>query len=79
MLLALIKLKGVNMPNDTIMKVEIEDYILYDRINDLAVQYATSTDCLMNLAIKRLINDMEFYKDLRAGAASVILRQDVQK
>ena len=70
---------GVYMPNDTIMKVEIEDYILYDMINDLAVQYAASSDYLMNLAIKRLINDMEFFKDLRTGTATVILRQDVQK
>ena len=67
------------MYNDKIIKVEIEDYILYDRINEFAIEYATTTDYLINLAIKRLFNDVEFFRELRKGKATIVLHQDGQK
>ena len=38
------------MPDDRIIKVELEDYILYDKLNTLAIEYATSVDRLVNAA-----------------------------
>jgi len=46
--------------------------LLYDRLHTLAVEYsatttAETTDLLVNLAVKRLLDDVEFVRNLRAG------------
>ena len=64
------------MLNDKIIKVEITDYFLHDKLHALAVQYATTTDHLINAAIKRLIDDIEFVRELRTPNANITLRQD---
>lgn len=41
--------------------------MLYDRLHTLAVEYSVSKELLINLAVKRLLDDVEFLRDLRAG------------
>lgn len=53
------------MLNDKIIKVELEDYILYDKLNTLAIEYTTTVDYLTNISIRRLIDDVEFFRKLR--------------
>jgi len=68
------------MFNDKTLKIELIDYHLYDGINNLAIEYAVSVDFLVNVAIKRLLDDVELMWKLRAGDKSVlpIHRQDGQ-
>ena len=66
------------MPNDRIIKVELEDYILYDKLNTVAIEYATSVDFLVNAAAKRLVNDIAFVQELRKGRLTSAPRQDGQ-
>ena len=45
----------------------INDALLYDRLHTLATEYSVSTDLLVNIAIRRLIDDVELIRKLRAG------------
>ena len=38
-----------------------------DRLYTLAAEYSVSTDLLVNLAVKRLIDDVDFLRNLRTG------------
>ena len=38
-----------------------------DRMYTLAAEYSVSTDLLINLAAKRLIDDIDLFRNLRAG------------
>ena len=40
---------------------------IFNMLHILAVEYSVSTDLLINVAIKRLIDDIDFIRDLRAG------------
>jgi hypothetical protein len=40
---------------------------LSDKLYTLAAEYAVPPDLLVNLAVKRLIDDVEFLRSLRAG------------
>jgi hypothetical protein len=40
---------------------------LSDKLYTLATEYAVSTDLLINMAVKRLIDDVEFLRSLRTG------------
>jgi len=40
---------------------------LSDRIYTFSAEYSVSADFLVNTAIKRLIDDIDFVRDLRAG------------
>ena len=55
------------MSNDKIIKVQIEDYMLHDKLHDTAKELSTDVDTLMNIAIRRLIDDVEFVNALRMG------------
>jgi hypothetical protein len=55
------------MRTDRTINVEIEDYLLYDALHDLAIEYATSIDHLVNTAIRRMVSDIEFARELRTG------------
>lgn len=48
-------------------KVEITDLMLYDRLYILSAEYSVSVDLLVNVAVKRLIEEIDFVRDLRAG------------
>ena len=45
----------------------VTDTMLSDRLHTLAMEYSTSTEFLINLAVRRLIDDIDFMRDLRAG------------
>ena len=49
------------------MTIAISDALLYDKLHTLAAEYSVSTDLLVNIAIKRLIDDVELIRKLRAG------------
>ncbi len=49
------------------MIVQLCNPLLYDRLQTLSVEYSVSTDKLINLAIKRLLNDVELIRNLRTG------------
>ena len=66
------------MLNDRIIKIEISDYFLYDKLNVLAVQYSTTVDRLSEIAIMRLVDDIEFVRQLRNDSSQIIPRQDGQ-
>lgn len=48
-------------------KVELTDCMLYDRLHTLSVEYSVSVERLVNVAVKRLIEDVDFVRELRAG------------
>ncbi len=48
-------------------KVELTDHMLYDRLHTLSVEYSISVEWLVNAAVKRLIEEVDFVRDLRAG------------
>lgn len=41
--------------------------MLYDRLRTLSVEYSLSAELLVNVAVKRLLDDVEFVRGLRAG------------
>lgn len=50
-------------------KVEITDLMLYDRLHILSAEYSVSVEFLVNAAVKRLIEDIDFARNLRGGKA----------
>jgi hypothetical protein len=54
-----------------VLKIEITNPLLYDKLHTLACEYAESVDLLVNLAVKRLIDDVELVRNLRVGKISV--------
>ena len=44
--------------------------LLYDRLHELAAEYSLPVEELANLAVKRLIRDVEFVRGLRCGSVS---------
>ena len=66
------------MPDDKIIKIELKDYMLYDQLHILAAEYSVAPDFLLNIAIKRLLDDVEFVRELRKGKAIPAHRQDGQ-
>lgn len=47
--------------------VQLTDPLLYDRLHTLAVEYSVSVEILVNVALKRLIDDVDFVRSLRVG------------
>lgn len=48
-------------------KVEITDLMLYDRLHILSAEYSVSIEILVNASVKRLIEDIDFVRNLRIG------------
>ena len=48
-------------------KVELTDSMLYDKLHILSVEYSVSVEMLVNAAVKRLVDDVEFVRGLRIG------------
>ena len=46
---------------------QVEKPMLIDKLNTFAAEYSVSPDLLINLAVKRLIGDIDLCRDLRAG------------
>ncbi len=45
----------------------LTDPILFDRLHTLSVEYSLSVELLVNVAVKRLIDDVDFVRSLRMG------------
>lgn len=62
-----------NLENTTISNKEMEIIIhilnplLFDRLNILGIEYSTSINLLVNLAVQRLTNGIDFIRNLRIG------------
>ena len=48
-------------------RIRITNPMLYDRLHTLSVEYSVSVELLVNTAVKRLINDIDFVRGLRVG------------
>jgi hypothetical protein len=55
------------MHTDRTVDVELDDYMLYDTLHALAIEYTTTVDHLVNAAVRRLVGDVEFVRGLRMG------------
>lgn len=47
--------------------VRLTDSMLYDRLQILSAEYTLSVELLVNIAVKRLIDDIDLIRELRAG------------
>ena len=47
--------------------VQLNNPMLYDKLHTLSAEYSVSVELLVNLAVKRLIEDIDFARDLRIG------------
>jgi hypothetical protein len=48
-------------------RVLITNPMMYDRLHTLSVEYSVSVELLVNLAVKRLVDDVDFVRSLRVG------------
>lgn len=56
--------RNSSMENFTI---QLMNPMLYDRLHTLSAEYSVSVELLVNKAVKRLLDDVDFVRDLRAG------------
>ena len=49
------------------MRVELTNPMLGDKLRTLSVEYDLPEELLVNVAVKRLVDDIEFVRDLRIG------------
>ncbi len=47
--------------------VQLTDPMLYDRLRTLSAEYDLSVESLVNAAVKRLVDDVDFVRSLRMG------------
>jgi len=47
--------------------VYLTDSMLYDRLHTLSAEYSLPVELLVNTAVKRLVDDVDFVRNLRAG------------
>ncbi len=47
--------------------VQLADAMLYDRLRTLSAEYSISVEALINIAVRRLVGDIDFVRNLRAG------------
>lgn len=47
--------------------VRLTDPMLYDRLHTLSAEYSMSAELLANMAVKRLLDDVDFVRGLRSG------------
>ncbi len=47
--------------------VELADAMLYDRLHTLSAEYSISVEALINIAVRRLVGDIDFVRNLRTG------------
>lgn len=47
--------------------VQLTDPMLYDRLRTLSTEYDLSVEYLVNMAVRRLMDDVEFVRNLRIG------------
>ncbi len=47
--------------------IQLTNPMLYDRLRTLSAEYDLSVESLVNAAVKRLIDDVDFVRGLRIG------------
>lgn len=47
--------------------VQLADAMLYDRLHTLSAEYSISVEVLINIAVRRLVGDIDFVRNLRTG------------
>ncbi|NCE65545.1 hypothetical protein D1159_13385 [Pseudoflavonifractor sp. 524-17] len=47
--------------------VQLTDPLLYDRLRTLSAEYNLSVEYLVNMAVRRLMDDVDFVRSLRIG------------
>ena len=60
--------KYVNSNSESVAEefsVQITNFMLYDQLHTLSAEYSVSIEFLVNIAIERLINDVDFIRNLR--------------
>ena len=50
---------------------QLTNPMLYDRLHILSAEYSVSVELLINVAIKRLIDDVDFIRSLRTGTVKL--------
>lgn len=58
--------KRKNIPEEE-MIIRLTDSMVYDRLHTLSLEYSVSVELLVTIAVKRLIDDVELVRYLRAG------------
>ena len=48
-------------------RIQLTDPMLYDRLHTLSVEYSLPMELLVNVAVKRLVEDVYFVRSLRTG------------
>jgi len=46
--------------------IQLANSMLHDKLHTLAAEYSVTIEFLINVAVKRLIDDVEFLRNLRA-------------
>ena len=47
--------------------IQITDTMLYDRLHTLSAEYSIPVELLVNIAVKRFIDDVDFMRNIRTG------------
>lgn len=47
--------------------IQITDPMLYDRLHTLSAEYSIPVELLVNIAVKRFIDDVDFMRNIRTG------------
>ena len=65
--------KSENSPEKTSKEnlvIRVTNPMLYDKLHTLSAEYSLSTEFLVNVAINRLLDDIDFVRNLRNGKVS---------
>lgn len=50
---------------------QLTNPMLYDRLHTLSAEYSVSVELLINVAVKRLLDDVDFVRSLRTGTVKL--------
>ena len=56
----------INSPKES-FAIYLTDGMLYDKLHRFAAEYSLPVEVLVNLAVKRLEDDIEFVRSIRSG------------
>lgn len=65
-----IKSKNISGESNNSMEnftVQLTNPMLYDRLHTLSAEYSVPVELLVNVAVKRLVDDVDFIRSLRTG------------
>ena len=48
-------------------RIQVTNPMLYDRLHTLSAEYSVSLELLVNAAVKRLVDDVDFTRSIRTG------------